>query len=409
VPLFRYRATDIEGAPFEGFMEAYSTRGVAKRLAERGHQVEIVNACGTRRWWVPGMRRVSSAGIARLFDELRFAALHERPLGEALDVLARDGGMSALTRLCRDLRRRIDGGSTLADAMTHHLGHFTPLHISAVAHGEKTGNLALVFAQLARYARSRDRAVSERRYLLLNPYVFIGVAVLFGAAALYVMARLMLGMGETFQQLGGRLPAPTQFALDVSSWVAAGRRMSVICALVVLVNAFVIAVHLLRKNRAVGPLVDGFRSHLPRWGRPYRARSIARFSRALGVLLGAGVPAEESLDFAARAADNAVLRRAAAALAQEVAAGNRLSRSLSATTVLPETFGPVIAPTRSRQETAQSLILLANTYEAQGTRQQSFQFPLIALLYLLIAFVFGFALISAYIPLFSVADILSGG
>jgi general secretion pathway protein F/type IV pilus assembly protein PilC len=75
--------------------------------------------------------------------------------------------------------------------------------------------------------------------------------------------------------------------------------------------------------------------HIPQFGDLLRQTAVSRFCRLLGTLLSNGVPLLKSLDISARSIGNSLLEAAVLASAQNVSAGETLSKPLAETGLIP--------------------------------------------------------------------------
>ena len=106
-----------------------------------------------------------------------------------------------------------------------------------------------------------------------------------------------------FDDLGGKLPALTQFMIDLSN---AGRSHWYLFLLGG--AAFVFGFKKWKGSKAGRKQWDTFKLHFPmQIGDIVRKIAVARFTRTLGTLTASGVPILQALDITARTAGNRVI------------------------------------------------------------------------------------------------------
>jgi len=149
--------------------------------------------------------------------------------------------------------------------------------------------------------------------------------------------------------------------------------------------------------------------YFPVFGGLYARESLARFCRALGMLLDARVPLIESLHLAAAAAGNAVLGRAIIRGAEHVAGGTSLKDSLQRTGYFDHGFCWLLRNAEQRGETPRALIVLEEGYERSIDRLRKWTMLVVGpAVVIFIALMVGYIVVSLYLPIFSLGDVVSG-
>ena len=228
----------------------------------------------------------------------------------------------ALRRLLADLLQRVQGGSTLADALAQHEAVFSRAYVSMVRAGEAGGSLDDVLGRLAQYPRSGRgagragpvgaglpaRAAGDRRA------VDRGAAHRGGAAvhAPVRERRRRAAAADPGRDRDRRLRP----ALLVGAGCSRSSRWSGWCA----------ASCARPQSRA---RIDRWLLRLPLLGRLLAKIDTARLARTLGTLLANGVPMLNALAIAHETLGNAVLREALSETATAVKEGRGLAEPLA--------------------------------------------------------------------------------
>ena len=145
---------------------------------------------------------------------------------------------------------------------------------------------------------------------------------------------------EMFSSFGGELPAPTQFLVNLSSLIK--NPLFFIPLLAVIFGGSA----LYRRNKhkmGVRNVVDPLKFKIPIFGNLFHKVALARFTRSLSTLLGAGVPILQALDIVGDTAGNVLVSRATEAVKESVQQGTGMSRPLAEHTIFPEMVGHTIA------------------------------------------------------------------
>jgi type IV pilus assembly protein PilC len=320
---FAWRGLDAAGIAKHGTLIAIDA--ASARVALKRERITVTGL--TQRRAAP-RPRANQADVTRFTRQLTSLLRAGLPLAPALDLLAQAPGPHDMPRIAGALARDLTGGVRFAQALARHPQQFGPLYCQLVAVGEASGALTDV---LARVADDRERGAAQRakvRAALTYPVVVLLLAVAITAA-------LLVGVVPTFSQIfegfGATLPAPTQFVLAMS---AATARWSVPTA--VFATLCVVATRrVLRRSEAARVAFGRAMLRAPLAGPLLTTLCAARWSRALGTLLGAGTPLADAFDSLTRASGNAHFDRASATIAVRLRRGERLAAAMRAAGCFP--------------------------------------------------------------------------
>lgn len=406
MPLYRYRAVDTYGEPLEGTMEETSSHRVTKILEERGAQVNLVEELGGDQSLGRGERRLGWDDVSLINAQLLAITRAGIPVSPSVDALAKDIENKRLQPVFQSLKRDLDSGLSLEESLARSPLRFPAIYLSLVRAGERSGNVPGVLQMIADYSTRvldlRDRVFAATIYPV---YVIItAVVVVVGS-----LTRTVPQYEEIFREFGSHLPAPTMFLVRLSHFF---RDYGVQFLVVVVVFGIVFALSAARIRRAdtLRGLLDRLREQVPVVGRSFRSLTLARFSKALGMLLEARVPIEESLDLASAAAGNEHLRAKVREATVHVAQGEKVTEALMDTRYFPHSYLWFLANGESRGQLPQTLIDVSHTYEQEVSARDKALLKLIMPITIVAlgAFV-SFMIVALYLPIFTLGDAISGG
>jgi len=249
------------------------------------------------------------------------------PLVQALQTLARSQG-GALGAVLDRVRRDIESGSTLEDALARHPKVFDGVYRSLVAAGELGG---LLDTMLERIAGHRERATHLRgkvRSALVYPAAVLTIAT--GAVGV-ILAWVVPTFRTMFDQAGSELPLPTQVVVMLSDgllrWGAWGALLSAGLA-VWLTRTW-------RDSPALQKRTETWLLGLPLLGHVIADAAAARWCRTLGMLLGAGVPLTDALDTVGRVSGQLRLTETTRRIRRDTAMGHRLAPGMARSGCFP--------------------------------------------------------------------------
>lgn len=278
----------------------------------------------------------------------------------ALETLANNPNDPAVAGLARRVRTEVDSGLSLSAALARHPDAFDPLSIGLVRAGEAGGApqnaLGLLAAYLDRVGDTRRRVTAVFR----DPAVVVGIAL---AVMALLMVVVMPQFRAIYDSMNVELPAVTRMVLELSAFVEAYWLWLAPAALAA--RWFSGRVW---RSRAGGRVMARVGGRLPLVGPLMRALGLARFTRALGTALSAGVPVLDALDLAASAARCPIYRAATSAALPLVREGESLAGALHGQGLLPAGVPEMLAEAEDRGVLAPLLLRLAGIEDGEVDR-----------------------------------------
>jgi general secretion pathway protein F len=351
---FRYRASDADGRLVEGVVQA-PTRVVALEELRRQRLVPVDiaplgAAVASRR--NRQSRTQALAAWARTTATLLEAGL---PLDRALEFATTHSSYPAVSNASGVVRRDIQGGATFADALRRHPTIFGPLVPAMASAGEESGALDQAMARLADHLDESNELRNQVRSALIYPEI-MAVASTAGIAVL--LAFVVPRFAAMLQETGGTLPLSTRLLVGASGVLTGWWWLWLL-----LVAGVVVA------GRAwLGDASNRRRYHAARLGWPVvgaieTSFTTARFARALGMLLGSGMPVPSALRIARGSVGNLSLGAALDQATEDVSHGVRVSVALAP--VLPPLGTQLLAVGEETGRLSDLARQVAETYDRE--------------------------------------------
>jgi type IV pilus assembly protein PilC len=123
-----------------------------------------------------------------------------------------------LRNVISDVTTRVQGGETFNEAISKHPRVFDRLFVSMVKAGEAGGLLAEILDRLAGFLEATARLRKKVKSAMTYPVIVITIAF---AITTFLIVKVVPIFGEIFKDFGAKLPAPTQFLIDVSDFIRA--------------------------------------------------------------------------------------------------------------------------------------------------------------------------------------------
>jgi type IV pilus assembly protein PilC len=394
-----WKAMDLTGAKATGEVDAESKQAVADQLKQRGMIVlDIATKGGSKEINIGFMQRVKPADLTVMTRQLSTMVSSGMTILRALYVLEAQTENDLLVEALTNVRKDVEAGLALSDALERHPKIFSPLYVAMVRAGETGGVLEMALLRVADQLEKEDSLRRQVKSAMMYPIVVISFAFVILIALVTFLVPVFIGV---FKQFGGDLPLITKFTVSLSNFMTGYWWLCILMT--------VGAVWAFRKWKSTYKgrgQWDAFRLRIPfKIGDIVQKVSLARWSRTLSALVSAGVPLMAALDITAQTAGNRVVEDVMGSVIDSVKQGGTIAEPLKAAPVFP---GMVVAMVAVGEETGAldaMLSKIADFYEDQvDASVKSLTSILEPLMLVVVGGMVGFIVISMYLPLFKVYD-----
>lgn len=424
MPQFTYKALQSNGTFVEGAIEASGRQEAMRQLTLQSlRPVRLTESAGgadgkknaaqssgsgskdngeSKGFGFPlrfgGSRKVTAKmleNFTRLLSSLLAAGV---PFSRALVILHREANEPPAKEKWKEIHDLVVDGMSLHEAMARSPETFPRVYVAMVEAGETGGFLDVVLAQVADFQAREKELKAKVMTALMYPAVLLFLAI---AVLIFLLVFFIPRFQLVFQGFNAELPLITQIIVKTSEIM---RSYGLFVG-----TALVIAIVSLRswftsdKGRRVW---EGMVLRAPVVGPLVAQYAMARFSRMLGTLLGAGVPLISALNVARRSIGNQVLVDAVSTSIDQVKEGRQLGASLAPNKELfPGAVIEMISVAEESGRLDQELVRIANVTEGDLDRQLKTAVALAEplMLFLIAAFI-GTIFIGMVIPIFSLQD-----
>lgn len=401
MPTFKYKAIDASGAWIKGVVESPSSTIAIASLTRQGlHPSEIEElADSSANSSSSGslLGRVSAVEMALFLRQLATLINSDVPLVQSLTILERQMKNARLKGIIATVREDVQGGTEFSRALQKHPQAFSPLAVSMTRVGETGGVLGKILDEVATITERDETIRSEVRAAMIYPSVVVCVGIL---VVTFLMVFVVPKLTGVLSDIGTNMPLPTQMLLVISaiakkSW----------WAIALVIAGLFIALRAWRATDAGRLQFDRFVLHMPVLGGLALKSSISRFSRALGVLLGGGVPLLEALRVVKGVLNNAALGAAIDRASSGLREGGSLADQLDKQNLFPPLVTHMVAVGENSGKLDQMLAKIADTYDWQTQQSIKIMLSLLApMMILVLAVVVGFIALALVLPLLSIQD-----
>ncbi len=402
MPMFVYKCLNASGKAVKGSRDADSEKALRAQLRKEGlflQEVRLSSEKGKglqREVEISFLNKVSPMAIAVFTRQLATLLKAGVPLTESLaaigDQLQSDRRQKKLAALVFTVRRTVNEGRSLADALIAHPREFDEFFVSMVRSGEAAGNLDEVLFQLAgfleRNQKLKDKVSGAMTYPIIMVFITAGMVGL-------LMTTVVPNVVTVFEDSGQTLPIYTRFLISVSDIVGSSWYWMIL-GLVAAVWGF----RKWKRSDSGRHVWDRFLLRIPLVGELVRILSIARFSSTLGTMLHSGVPILQSLEISKSVMGNTRLQEVVDDVAVAVREGESMARVMERSKEFPPLVSHMVAIGEKSGQLEQMLNNIALAYNNEvETTLSKLTSVLEPLMILLMGGMVGFIVMSILMPI----------
>jgi type IV pilus assembly protein PilC len=403
VAAYAYSAINAQGAVMSGILSAPDPDSARDQLRTKGllAQTLVETADAEEAGGSTGLGKKVKPRSLQVFSR-QFATMIEAGLSvvAALTILEEQTVDERLAEVVTAVRQEVESGSLLSEAMAMHPKVFSRLYIAMVEAGEAAGVLDQVLDRVA-YQIEKETAIKRRvKGAMIYPMVVVCFASLVLAGMLMFIVPIFVGI---FKSLGGDLPTLTKIVLQFSN-VLRHDWFIVFPA----IFALIFGLRYLKGTEPGRRIWDRIKLRVPmKIGDTVRKVSMARFSRTLSTLVGAGVDIIKALEITGQTSGNYVIEESLAEVRARVQEGVPIAVPLAADPTFPPMVAQMVRIGEESGELEKMLGKIADFYEDEVDAAVAALTSIIEPLMMIgVGAMVGTILISMYMPMFKMLTLI---
>ena len=394
---FAWKAVDAVGSQSSGTIDADSRNAVIDQLRQKGLVVlEVKDKQTSKELTLPGMGSVKSTDLTIMTRQLATMIGSGMTILRALMIIEAQTQNKKLQETLETISKEVEAGTPFSDALEKHPKIFSPLYVSMVRAGETGGVLDSSLLRVADQLEASDSLKRQVKSAMMYPIVVLIFALLvLSAMLLFIVPQF----ASIFKDLGGELPKITQYTVAASDlmknrWYA-------------IFGGLFGGIFLFKRWKATPGgrrTFERFTLRLPmKVGDIVQKIALARWSRTLSALTGAGVPLLLALDVTGKTSGNAVVEETMQDVIVSVKGGGTITGPLKQSTVFPAMVTHMVAVGEETGQMEEMLGKVADFYEDQvDAAVKSLTSIIEPIMIIVIGGIVGFVVISMYMPMFEV-------
>jgi type IV pilus assembly protein PilC len=403
MPIFLWEATNRKGEVKKGELDGTDETAVRGTLRRQGYRSINVKAKPKDIMeYLPflkqGVKEKDVVIFARIFSTMINAGL---PLIQCLDLLAQQEQNKTFKAIIISCKEDIESGNTLSDSLKKYPKIFDDLFVNLVAAGESGGILDVILQRLASYMEKAMKLKSKVKGAMTYPASVLVISI--GVVALLLL-KVIPVFQKMFEGMGGELPGPTQFLVNLSAF-AQSYFLYMVAAVVVVVIAF----NRFRATEKGTFIIDSLILKSPVFGPLLKKVAVAKFTRTMATMMSSGVPILEGLTIVSKTAGNVIIERALIETRKSISEGKTIAEPLAETNIFPPMVVQMIAVGEATGALDTMLAKIADFYDDEvDAAVEAMTALLEPFMMVFLGGVVGGMIIAMYLPIFKMASVVGG-
>jgi len=223
------------------------------------------------------------------------------------------------------------------------------------------------------------------------------------AITTFLIVRVVPIFGEIFKDFGAKLPAPTQFLIDLSDFVRGEWYF-----LILGIGGTIFGLRAFLRSKRGKQWTDKWKLKLPVFGPLVHKICMSRFSRTFAQLIRSGVPILEVLDIVGGTSGNHVIETSIKSVSEDVEKGDNLSIALSKKSVFPPMLLRMVAAGEATGKIDTMLEKMADFWDEEIEAMLDALTSLIEpMLIVFLGVIVGGIVIAMFLPIFKLNEVVS--
>src|SRR3954470_7967871 len=402
---YAYIAINAQGLEMDGVISANDLDAAREQLRVKGLLAKALNEVdqggGVANKSIGSFGKPVKPKSLQIFSR-QFATMIEAGLNVvgALVILEDQTDDQGLATVIVELRKDVESGLLLSEAMSKHPKVFSRLYISMVEAGEAAGILDIV---LDRVAFQIEKAEGIRRRVK-GAMVYPTMVLIFATLVLVGMLMFLVPVFvNIFTQLGGQLPTLTQYVVHASDFLK-----SYWFIVLPSIPGGIFLFKKWKRTEAGRQAWDKFLLKIPmKIGDTVLKVTMARFSRTLSTLVAAGVDIIKALEITGQTSANWVVEEALAGVRAKVHEGIPIAQPLVENDVFPPMVSQMVKIGEETGELEKMLGKIADFYEDEvDASVQSLTSIVEPIMMIGVGLMVGVIIIAMYMPMFKMLTLV---
>ena len=400
---FKYVALTPEGAKVNGVVDAIDEFAAVTRIkAQYPVVIKIDPVVKNEKLAFLSQdinKKVDPKALSVMCSQFSIMLQSGMNIAICMEMIANQTEDKKLAAMLHESAQDVSHGASVAASFEKNCEGLPVTFIETIRAGEMSGTLENSFKTLESYYSKSYQLAQKVRSALAYPVFVIIVAIV---VLFVVMIKVMPTLTSVFGDLGGEIPTSTKVLIAMSDffqawwWLIAG-------ILIAAVVSF-----LLYGRTEKGKIFQAkLMLKMPQLGNINTLNGAAQFANTMAALLQAGLPVGNALSVTGKVMDNYLLGLDVRRMVDQVEAGHRLGDCMRSSSNFPQILQEMTAIGEETGELEQTLEVIGAYYtnESDYAIQKAIS-KLEPTIMVFLAIFAGFIVISIYLPMFTMYDLM---
>ena len=396
---FAYTAKSSSGQKCSGMIAAASRAEAMQRLRSQAlfPMTVVDQQTGMPAWATISLPvRVTKEQTADFCTQLADLLTNGVPMLESLRILSDATENPRLKETTLRIHDAVAQGDSLDIAMSKESAIFSELTLSMVRAGQEGAFLEEALQRTAMFLRKQDEMRSKIVGALTYPIILGIVGTIITSLMIVFLVPKFQPFFDRLEQNGTGLPLITVLLLGASHTL-----MNYGVFVLLGVAAIGFGIYRLLKTEAGRRILDRVKLKTPLVGVIFHDAAVSRACRVLGTMLRNGVPLLKSIRISSESTGNVLLAEAMMKSADNVTAGDSLSKPLAASGLIPPQIMAMIRVAEESNSLDEVLVKIADRIDSRIERRLEVMVRMIEpMMLILIGGMVMFVIVGVLLPVF---------
>lgn len=397
MPFYNWKAIDLDGNIHQGQLYARSEEFVENFLLQNDLGLMSISQSIFRNL----QHRINKKEKNQFIEKLHSLISSGVRIHKALEIIERQTKSKGLKLLITDLLNGINNGLALHEIIKLHKNTFDKITIASIEAGSRSGNLSNNLEGLIRYYKIKDKFLSTVKQALITPIFSL---CFFSFISLIIFIFVIPRFKHIFNSLNTSLPKSTALLIAMSDYLISFKFLWLLLPTVLLIILYKI----LKRRYPLKQYWDNIFLKIPKLNALLYELEVTRFFLSMTLLSESRINLLNSIDIAGNAVSNEKIKLEIAKVKSKTETGNPFSKSLAEIKFDIEEAVEIINVAEHTADITDALSKSAQIYREKVLQKIEFLTTIVQPLFLiLIGMLIAFMIISIYMPIFTLSQIVS--
>ncbi|WP_430882695.1 type II secretion system F family protein [Fusibacter sp. JL216-2] len=396
MPIFQYKAKNLQGQIITGKQEAENTDEIKKALFSKGYFL-VESHQVSKEFSFRSVKKVKLKDFVIFCNQFSIMLDSGVTLIDSVSVLKYQTGSKVLARVLEEIHASLLKGIQFSDCIVNYPEVFPSFFVNMIKVGEATGSMDVVLFKLADYYENESKISKKIKSASLYPKLVVCAAL---GVITFLMIKILPMFAQTLDEMGATLPKLTLVLMAVSRFMV--QNFFIMAGLFI---GGAIALSRFAKTKKGQLIFDRIKVSSPLVGNLTRKIVTAKFARSMGLLLQSGIPMVNAMEIMANLIENAVVKMKFRKCCEDVKAGKSISSSLETMDIFPKLLVHMVHTGEKTGKLDEMLNRTAKFFDSEVEHGVNQMITLIEpVLIISLAVIVGTILLSVMLPMMSIME-----